>query len=72
MSEPFPVRWSERAREALNPSPFPLPELLWRGTDPHEFPLVIPAWARGKWPELAEALDAGYELRRAAGVPDGR
>jgi hypothetical protein len=70
MPAPPRIRWSERAREALNPDAFPLPELLWRSANPAEIPLVIPAWARGRYPELAEALDAGYEMRRAAGLPD--
>lgn len=72
---PWPIRgvqWSGQAREALNPSPFPTPELLWSSKNPTEIPLVVPAWARDKIPGLAEALDAGYELRRNAGLKDGR
>jgi len=45
-----------------------LPELLYQTTDPYEVPLVMPMWARTV-PILAEKIDAGYEQRRAAGLP---
>lgn len=74
MPAPPRIRWSLRAREAIRPTrPMPpLPELLWRGTGPAEMPLVVPALARHVIPSVAEALDAGYELRRNAGPPDGK
>jgi hypothetical protein len=71
---PFRIRWRPAAREALEPRrPMPpLPELLWASANPAEVPLFLPAWARDEIPGMAEALDAGYELRRNAGLPDGR
>lgn len=48
-----------------------VPELLWHTADPHEVPLVMPLWAR-QVPEFAEALERGYEIRRAAGLPVDR
>jgi hypothetical protein len=44
------------------------PELIYGTTDPYEHPLVLPAWARNV-PLLADLLDDGYSLRRAAGLP---
>lgn len=74
MPEPPSIRWSERAREALEPASAmpPPPELLWRSGAPAETPLFVPAWARDEIPGIAEALEAGYELRRTAGLPDGK
>lgn len=65
---PFPIRWSDAARDALDPSPFPAPECLWRSANPDEIPLILPAWARHVSPEIASALDAGYEIRRNVGL----
>ena len=62
------VRWSEDAWDALGPQQLPTPELLWTGAGPTETPLVIPASWRAI-PRIAEKLDAGYALRRAAGLP---
>lgn len=38
-------------------------ELLYLTGSPTEIPLVMPTWAR-QVPELAEKIDAGYELHR--------
>lgn len=46
-------------------------ELLWHTASPYEVPLVMAPWARSN-ALLAAAIDAGYELRRNAGLPTDR
>lgn len=46
---------------ALRP-PFKPCELLYFTSDPTEIPLVLPPWARRRFPELAEMIDAGLQL----------
>jgi hypothetical protein len=44
------------------------PELLYGTTDPAEIPLVLPRWARARWPELGDWIDEGLRRRREAGL----
>lgn len=65
------IRYSDRAREALEGPRLPRTEVLYFTGSPLEVPLVLPGWARNL-PTVAAAIDAGHALREAAGLPDAR